>query len=722
MTHVTKVEGKEFPVYRETSGGATKFYYLDENRKRQDIVDLKQVEQAWNRALPDGEIEAGTPIPAIVPLPSLAMPLLPARVRLTDLEPVIKTGSKGQGRRVEVEPKPGTVDEYENPGYPFFIPGIAGHRPPHPPLDFAWREDANGHRIPALELQSGIGPDVWGTAPQRLRPGTQAELARGVVEQDAAAGTTLNFFSSGPGRRAMRGSLVVRAPAPPPAAPVTIEIDGTAAAGRPAWLVAGKPAVDVAVGPGDTIVWKALADDTGVVFNTRAEAEAVLRFAPGGPLNGGLPRHVVLGGQIVKDYFTRWDFTRDFIAYDKDKKPVAGKLSAMKLPEEGTPFEQAAMRHHSMRTHESFLPDGKGGNITRNGLKAKPGAPYAPPEVDDSGNADFNPRRYQAAVIQTDVVLNKLGWHFPQQRFLTLWEDVAATNGGRPAPQPLFFRASTNDTIEFWHTNLVPSYYELDDFQVRTPTDVIGQHIHNVKFDVTSSDGGSNGFNYEDGTFSPDEVRDRIHAINQAGGPFGQAGLLAFDQHTGFVNPKAAPETLSVIPVRDAYPERSNAGDDRYGLFGRPPLGQDWDGAQTTIQRWDADPLLDDRGMERTLRTIFTHDHLGPSTHQQAGLYAGLVVEPEASTWYLPSGELMNQRADGGPTSWEGYIKTTGPAEELSASSSSSSRTPSSSTRPEHLHREQLAIRPDPESKSIRRIRRGAVRRAPGRRGEEERG
>ena len=64
----------------------------------------------------------------------------------------------------------------------------------------------------------------------------------------------------------------------------------------------------------------------------------------------------------------------------------------------------------------------------------------------------------------------------------------------------------------------MPVYYELDDFQVRTPTDVIGQHIHLVKFDVTSSDGGANGFNYEDGTFSPDEVRDRIDAINAAGG------------------------------------------------------------------------------------------------------------------------------------------------------------------------------------------------------------
>ena len=54
-------------------------------------------------------------------------------------------------------------------------------------------------------------------------------------------------------------------------------------------------------------------------------------------------------------------------------------------------------------------------------------------------------------------------------------------------------RASTNDCITFHHTNLVPGNYEQDDFQVRTPTDIIGQHIHLVKFDVTSSDGSGNG-------------------------------------------------------------------------------------------------------------------------------------------------------------------------------------------------------------------------------------
>ena len=64
----------------------------------------------------------------------------------------------------------------------------------------------------------------------------------------------------------------------------------------------------------------------------------------------------------------------------------------------------------------------------------------------------------------------------------------------------------------------MPAYYELDDFQVRTPTDIVGQHIHLVKFDVTSSDGAVNGFNYQDGSYSPDEVRSRIDAINAGHG------------------------------------------------------------------------------------------------------------------------------------------------------------------------------------------------------------
>src|SRR5690606_28224686 len=72
-----------------------------------------------SRALPDGEIAAGTPIPALVPMPTYAL-----------------------------APMPGTDD---NPGYPFYIPGIAGHRAPKPPLETV--EDGG---LPRHVVQGGL--------------------------------------------------------------------------------------------------------------------------------------------------------------------------------------------------------------------------------------------------------------------------------------------------------------------------------------------------------------------------------------------------------------------------------------------------------------------------------------------------------------------------------------------------------------------------------------
>jgi hypothetical protein len=473
-----------------------------------------------SRALPDGELENGSPIPAVVPLPTLGMAPLPARVHLID-----------GGRRVYVEPASAPDGHFlvrdggpvydRSPGYPFFIPGYAGHRAPHPPLDFAWKEDPNR-------------PD------------------------------------------------------------------------------------------------RALLD-----------AEGRKQY-----LDGGLPRHLVLGGELVRQFTTRWDFSKDFILYDSedktkdDRQVVAGSLKAFELPEEGTDVEKVAMAMHARRTHPTIQPNGFAGSFTLNGLPPVSGAPYAAPDVDDQGNSNkTTTRRYKAAALQMDVVLTKQGWHYPQQRFLTLWNDVRATVAGVRPPEPFFFRSSTGDTVEFWHTNLVPSYYELDDFQVRTPTDVLGQHIHLVKFDVTSSDGAGNGFNYEDGTFSPDEVRERIDAINAAG------GLYGFNRLTQFFDPSKRSHPV-VKPYKLWYDD----------ILGPPPAGQNWNGAQTTIQRFDTDPLLNNIGFDRTLRTVFTHDHFSPSTHQQAGLYAGMLVEPQGSLWYLPDGTRMNTRDDGGPTSWNGYI------------------------------------------------------------------
>ncbi|KYF97743.1 hypothetical protein BE20_03875 [Sorangium cellulosum] len=70
------------------------------------------------RFLPDGEIKKGTPTPALVPVPEIAMPPMPT------YKPTV-VELPGGGR--EVRPP--------MPGYPFYIAALKGHRAPQPPLD-----------------------------------------------------------------------------------------------------------------------------------------------------------------------------------------------------------------------------------------------------------------------------------------------------------------------------------------------------------------------------------------------------------------------------------------------------------------------------------------------------------------------------------------------------------------------------------------------------------
>jgi hypothetical protein len=482
-------------------------------------LDANGIPVSGTRALPDGEIKAGTPTPAVVPMPTLPMAPMPSSVFVQNGQVVYGTPAA---------PDPTGANVTVNPGFPFFIPGIAGARAPHPPLDFA--------------------PD-----------------------------------------------------------------------------------------------------------------------GAGGFMDGGLPRHVVSGGTIAYEKHDQFDWSKDLAT-----------MTATQLPEAGTNVEKVAMKFFGVRCRPSFRPDGTAGscpstpvvapNMTQNvkptgfllnGLPLGPqmGAPFADPAVDDNGkavnvlNGVQQKRLYKAAAIQLNVVLNKKGWHYPQQRILSLWQDVKPTlaytpGGSGRAPEPLFFRGNSGDVVEYWHTNLVPNYYLVDDFQVRTPTDILGQHIHLVKFDVTSSDGAGNGFNYEDGTFSPNEVQEMIHAINAPGGSWTPCPGCAATA----LAPKPPPAAICAGP--------------------NPPAqcASDWLGAQTTVQRWYLDPVVNSQNVDRTLRTVFTHDHFGPSTHQQIGLYAGLLVEPKDSQWQnaedgsaMGGGSITTPpvRPDGGPTSWKANIVTT---------------------------------------------------------------
>lgn len=116
-------------------------------------------------------------------------------------------------------------------------------------------------------------------------------------------------------------------------------------------------------------------------------------------------------------------------------------------------------------------------------------------------------RVYDIAAISLPIVYNKYGDHDPNGMMYVLSRDAdrirqkAEEQFHQPVPQPcrevqpLVIRANAGECIEIRLTNLLPEYIEESAFQMRTLTDVVGYHIHLVKFDTIVSDGAANGWN-----------------------------------------------------------------------------------------------------------------------------------------------------------------------------------------------------------------------------------
>ncbi|MEA2080093.1 MAG: hypothetical protein U9P00_09590, partial [Pseudomonadota bacterium] len=326
------------------------------------------------RALPDAEVIAGAPTPAVVPLPGKPMAPYPATVTVKANLNQVEVCLDSNGLRMPRDAVSGAcpagttptlqavgsltdvVQRDRNPGYPFWIAGMEhtiGNRPPTPPLDMLSYERA-------YDLNDPMHEDY-------------------------------DLLWSHPGFAAKAGGVNI--------------VDG----------------------------W-----------------------------DGGLPRFSVEGyaaGGKTAIAVTRLDFTKEI----EKARPVF-------YPEEGTDLEQVAMRFHAERCHATYNADGteaacvddRGGFIT-NGQPPVPGAPFQEPCIDDmgmlmddtyddtytghffdgslgemwdtsymtvEGSSPHNasrPRYYKAANVQFDATFNKLGYHFPQQRIITMWQDVIPT-------------------------------------------------------------------------------------------------------------------------------------------------------------------------------------------------------------------------------------------------------------------------------------------------------
>ena len=222
------------------------------------------------------------------------------------------------------------------------------------------------------------------------------------------------------------------------------------------------------------------------------------------------------------------------------------------------------------------------------GGAAKAGAPFSNPCPTGAREVD-----YAVTVLQRDLVYNEAGHHDPQARVMVLTKDVADILAGRKKVEPLFIRVNAGDCINFSLTNMAPNWTGGDAFQELAQTNMAGGHVHLVKFDVTASDGGSNGWNYQQAAFTKDQA---ALTAKQA------AGELECRAGAGFYGAEST-------GCRIADQETWTPPKDSSGLWG-----------QTIHERWYAD---------YELRTAFTHDHHFAALVQNHGHYGALIVEPK---------------------------------------------------------------------------------------------
>lgn len=431
----------------------------------------------------------GTPVPALIPLPGEPLPLLP---------------SYANGPTWDAQSRPVLADALAPvPGYPYFVAGEVGHRPPQAPLDIA-----------------------------RKLAGTQdgdtdtRDLAKGWLD----GGLPRHVVLDGSTRK------------PPFFVPQDVSTD-------PMRATILRQAIAKAFALGDlteklTSARIRLLDNAGT---------ALERAAMGFHYNGAVYDPDGTAGRPLR--LIRADGSdSNFVggSYDSLLAPVPDSAStpAVAVVATGDASGTSGASEPPDEVASETIAPQPPYRFAVNGSAPKPGAPFADPcgmpaaaAVKGRGidplyadGLDFQHdgqltgfRRYEVSAVQLDLIVNSAGWHDPQARINVLTADSArfkddtGTNDGispliSDREEPFFFRALSGECIEFRHTNELPKELDLDDFQVRTPTDTVGQHIHLVKFDVTSSDGSGNGWNYEDGTFAADEIASRRCATTGEGG------------------------------------------------------------------------------------------------------------------------------------------------------------------------------------------------------------
>lgn len=567
------------------------------------VANVKSGPALWHDKEVANPGKEGTPVPGIIPLPDQAAPLLPS------------------------------YDEVAGfPGYPYYIPGVAGHRTPQAPFDIAVDVDSQNK---STIRDGGLGRHV--VIGGARKTSGEAPFPKSVAQKLALGDLTEEFDH-------LQIRLLPQNGTPLEKRAMAFHHNGLIEANNTAsklklFRVDGKDATIPGVQAATTTEPLESKIAYGTLTMKRDAPLSESFFAVNGaPPKPGAPFADPCG-------------VPDALANAPMNDPFSFRSWANKTFHYGSqrPFpywEKVAAGQDRSQEQSGFF--GVEQNMTY-----------------DPALTGF--RRFRASAVQLDMAVNRAGWHDPQARInvSTQHSDDYKNNIENPVggQEPYYFRAFSGECIEFRHTNELPKDLERDDFQMKVPTDTIGQHIHLVKFDVTSADGSGNGWNYEDGTFAPDELAARIKAAKAAGGGYENVenGTTTIGQFPSQLAGESAKEAELRIKSRESWNLTCGKQEEHLKKKEIWKLKRsDFEACfQTTVQRWFADPMLSPTGedgkyagtdgnkgqfappmADRTLRTVFTHDHFGPSNIQQHGFYSALLIEPplKAAAVYKANG------------------------------------------------------------------------------------
>lgn len=144
---------------------------------------------------------------------------------------------------------------------------------------------------------------------------------------------------------------------------------------------------------------------------------------------------------------------------------------------------------------------------------ADPGARVPGGFFQDPCPAGRPTKTYEVAAIEiSQQYSDDLKWTNPQSRVYVLQSDKQAVRDGRK-PEPFAPILNVGDCVVYKLTNELPRQFGGNVFDRAQETNEVGLHQHMVQFDVLSSDGAANGWNYDQGADVGQTItyRDFVH-------------------------------------------------------------------------------------------------------------------------------------------------------------------------------------------------------------------